>query len=58
MERLRLHAPVMIQDLPAGGQRLLQGADGFEAVIVGGEVVLQGDKLTGATPGRLVRAGS
>ncbi|GAB3281702.1 N-acyl-D-amino-acid deacylase family protein [Parahaliea aestuarii] len=55
IERLRLHAPHMVQDLPAGGQRLLQEASGYRAVIVAGEVVLENDQLTGAYPGRLVR---
>ena len=56
-DSLRLHAPEMIQDLPAGGQRLLQAATGYQAVIVNGEVVLQDDEVTGARPGRLVRLG-
>ena len=56
-EGLRLHAPEMVQDLPAGGQRLLQAASGYEAVIVNGEVVLEQDQLTSARPGRLVRMG-
>jgi N-acyl-D-aspartate/D-glutamate deacylase len=47
----------MIQDLPAGGQRLLQEAEGYDAVIVAGRVVLREDQLTGELPGRLVRAG-
>ncbi|MBN7795091.1 N-acyl-D-amino-acid deacylase family protein [Parahaliea mediterranea] len=55
MGRLRLHAPHMEQDLPAGGQRLLQEASGYRAVIVDGEVVLANDRLTGRYPGRLVR---
>lgn len=55
MDGLRLHAPHMEQDLPAGGQRLLQEATGYAAVIVAGEVVLADDRLTGAYPGRLVR---
>ncbi len=57
MQRLRLYPPHMVQDLPAGGQRLLQEASGYEAVIVAGEVVLENDRLTGAYPGRLVRSG-
>ena len=57
MEGLRLFAPHMVQDLPAGGQRLLQEAQGYRAVIVGGEVVLANDELTGRYPGRLVRMG-
>ncbi|MAD60906.1 MAG: amidohydrolase [Myxococcales bacterium] len=57
IDRLALHAPRMVQDLPAGGQRLLQGAEGYDAVIVRGETVLQNDLLTGVYPGRLVRMG-
>ena len=57
MKRLRLHSPVMVQDLPAGGQRLLQAAEGYHAVIVSGELVIEDDHLTGAMPGRLIRAG-
>jgi N-acyl-D-aspartate/D-glutamate deacylase len=56
-DELRLFAPRMVQDLPAGGQRLLQDAQGYRAVIVAGEVVLENDQLTGKYPGRLYRAG-
>ena len=45
----------MIQDLPAGGQRLMQSAMGFRATLVNGEVVVQNDQVTSARPGRLVR---
>ena len=57
MDRLRLFAPRMVQDLPAGGQRLLQDAEGYRAVIVAGRTVLANDALTGEYPGRLYRAG-
>jgi N-acyl-D-aspartate/D-glutamate deacylase len=57
MDKLRLFAPHMVQDLPAGGQRLLQDAQGYRAVIVAGDVVLENDQLTGRYPGRLVRMG-
>ncbi len=56
-DALRLHPPRMVQDLPAGGQRLLQDASGYRAVIVAGEPVIENDELTSARPGRLVRAG-
>lgn len=56
-DELRLFAPRMVQDLPAGGQRLLQAARGYRAVIVNGERVLENDELTGANPGRLYRSG-
>lgn len=54
---LKLMRPRMVQDLPAGGQRLLQDAVGYRASIVSGAVVSENGELTGARPGRLVRAG-
>ena len=54
-DALSLDAPRMIQDLPAGGQRLMQSAKGFRATLVNGEVVVQDDHVTTARPGRLVR---
>jgi len=54
---LRLQRPRMVKDLPAGGKRLLQDARGYRATIVSGEVVIEGDRLTGARPGQLVRVG-
>ncbi|MDX1516638.1 MAG: amidohydrolase family protein [Woeseiaceae bacterium] len=52
---LQLRAPQMVQDLPAGGQRLLQRAEGIVATLVAGEAVLENDAVTEARPGRLVR---
>ncbi|GAA6139064.1 amidohydrolase family protein [Arenicella sp. 4NH20-0111] len=56
-ENLNLGVPKMVQDLPAGGQRLLQPVAGYKAVIVSGEVVIDNDLITNARPGKLVRAG-
>lgn len=56
-DRLKLAPPRLVQDLPAGGQRLLQDAIGYRATIVAGEVVVENDALTDARPGRLVRSG-
>ena len=53
--RLRVNAPKMAFDLPAGGKRLLQGADGYVATIVSGAVTYREGRETGALPGRLVR---
>jgi len=55
LDGLRLKPPEMIHDLPAGGRRFMQRAEGYEAVIVAGEVTLEKDEPTGALPGRLVR---
>jgi N-acyl-D-aspartate/D-glutamate deacylase len=54
-ERLNLKRPEVRYDLPAGGRRLMQTADGYVATIVSGEVVYQNGEATGVTPGRLIR---
>jgi N-acyl-D-amino-acid deacylase len=48
----------MIHDLPAGGRRLVQRADGYVATVQSGQVTFEGGEPTGARPGRLVRAGA
>ena len=55
LERLQLHLPEIIRDLPAGGRRLTQRATGYDATIVSGKVIRRGDVSTGALPGKLVR---
>ena len=55
--RLRLHAPDVVHDLPAGGKRLVQRADGYAATLVAGTSVFENGQHTGAKPGRLVRRG-
>jgi N-acyl-D-aspartate/D-glutamate deacylase len=54
-DRLFLRAPEVVYDLPAGGKRLVQRTEGFEATIVSGAVVYRDGEATGALPGRLVR---
>jgi N-acyl-D-aspartate/D-glutamate deacylase len=44
-------------DGPSGTPRRVQGAEGVHHVIVGGQVVLEQGKHTGALPGRVLRAG-
>lgn len=56
MDRLRLHRPRLHADLPAGGKRFLQDADGYLATVVKGELTLRHGKLTGRYPGRVVRS--
>jgi N-acyl-D-aspartate/D-glutamate deacylase len=57
-DNLQLLHPTMLKDLPAGGQRLMQYANGYVATLVNGEVIAKDGRLTGARPGRLVRSGS
>jgi len=54
-DRLRLHKPHISHDLPAGGRRLAQSADGIVATIVSGVVTYQEGVSTGNLPGQLVR---
>ena len=54
---LRLHVPTIRYDLPAGGKRMHQAADGYVATIVSGAVTYRDGQPTGALPGRLVRRG-
>lgn len=54
-DKLRVEAPVMKWDLPAGGKRLLQKARGYRATIVSGAVTYRDGEATGALPGKLVR---
>ncbi|MGA0606153.1 N-acyl-D-amino-acid deacylase family protein [Phenylobacterium sp. VNQ135] len=54
-DRLKLHAPEVAYDLPAGGRRLIQRAEGYVATIVAGETTYRDGDPTGALPGRLLR---
>jgi N-acyl-D-aspartate/D-glutamate deacylase len=56
-DRLALRRPGVAYDLPAGGRRLVQKADGYTATIVSGQIVYREGEATGALPGRLVRSG-
>ena len=55
-ENLRINPPHAANDLPAGGRRLLQSADGYIATVVNGVITRRHSQDTGARPGRLVRA--
>ena len=52
---LKVHVPTVAHDLPAGGRRMHQLADGYVATIVAGKVTYRNGQPTGALPGRLVR---
>ncbi|MFM8353904.1 MAG: amidohydrolase family protein, partial [Gammaproteobacteria bacterium] len=53
--RLRIKAPEMVNDLPAGGARLEQKSEGYLYNVVSGAVTYESGEPTGALPGRLVR---
>ena len=54
-DALNLHRPEMHYDLPAGGKRLLQRAEGYRYTIKSGQITFEDGQDTGALPGRLVR---
>jgi N-acyl-D-aspartate/D-glutamate deacylase len=54
-DALRLHTPEFRYDLPAGGRRVIQRADGYLHTLVAGTEIRTDGESTGATPGRLVR---
>ena len=54
-EALSLKTPHIVHDLPAGGKRLLQHANGIVSTMVSGTVIYQSGEATGALPGKLVR---
>ncbi|MEX2208225.1 MAG: amidohydrolase family protein [Myxococcota bacterium] len=54
-DKLRLHAPQVAYDFPAGGRRLIQRADGYSVTLVAGQVTYRDGAATGALPGRLLR---
>ncbi len=55
MERLKLGKPWLAFDLPAGGRRLLQKADGYVATIKSGAVTFREGQMTGVLPGGVIR---
>lgn len=55
---LALDKPQMVYDLPGGGKRLTQSAQGYRATICNGVVTYRDGQHTGELPGRLVRGGA
>jgi N-acyl-D-aspartate/D-glutamate deacylase len=55
LDRLGARRPRIIHDLPAGGRRLMQSADGYVCTLKRGTVTFREGEHAGALPGRLVR---
>jgi N-acyl-D-aspartate/D-glutamate deacylase len=54
---LSVGTPALVRDLPAGGKRFLQKANGYVGTWVNGVAVQRDGVITGDCPGRLVRMG-
>ena len=55
LDTVGLKLPEMVFDLPAGGRRLIQRADGYRYTLVNGQVTMRDGVPTGELPGRLIR---
>ena len=55
LDRLNLKPPHIVHDLPAGGRRLVQEAEGYIATVQSGRVTFENGVHTGELPGKLVR---
>jgi N-acyl-D-aspartate/D-glutamate deacylase len=55
LDDLTLAPPTIVQDLPAGGTRLLQKARGYRWTVKSGDVTFDNGEWTGLTPGGLLR---
>jgi N-acyl-D-amino-acid deacylase len=55
LENVKLGKPWLAFDLPAGGKRLLQKAEGYVCTIKSGEVTFRDGEYLGVHPGRLIR---
>ena len=54
-DNLQVSRPEIVHDLPTGGARLQQTAQGYLATVVSGEITYRNGEATDALPGRLVR---
>ena len=56
VDRLAELQPMIVSDMPLDGQRLMQGADGYDATVCNGVVVSTNDQFTGDRGGRVLRS--
>jgi N-acyl-D-aspartate/D-glutamate deacylase len=54
-DNLTLQAPYFVNDLPAGGRRIVQKADGYLATIKAGQTTFERGQATDTLPGKLIR---
>jgi N-acyl-D-aspartate/D-glutamate deacylase len=57
LDRVNVTPPELKADLPAGGERLFTGCEGFEYVIVNGVAIVEEEQYTTKRPGRVLRGG-
>ncbi len=57
LDKLAVRPIEILQDLPGNEWRRVQRSEGYKWMIVNGEVTFEGERCTGATPGKLLRHG-
>ena len=55
LEKVKLGKPWLAFDLPAGGKRLLQKAEGYVCTIKSGQITFRNGEYLGVHPGKLIR---
>lgn len=55
MDRLAERQPELVHDFPGGAPRFIQKAQGYDATICNGQVLLRDDEHTGAYAGEVIR---
>lgn len=55
LDAIKLERPWLAFDLPAGGKRLLQKAQGYVATVKSGEITFRDGVMQGPTPGGVIR---
>ncbi|MBI3440003.1 MAG: D-aminoacylase [Proteobacteria bacterium] len=55
LDNIKLGKPWLAFDLPAGGKRLLQKAEGYDVTIKSGQITFRNGEYQHAHPGRLIR---
>jgi N-acyl-D-amino-acid deacylase len=56
LDRLKVGATHWVEDMPAASGRFVVDAEGYRAVIVNGEMLLDQGVPTGAVPGHIIRS--
>jgi N-acyl-D-amino-acid deacylase len=57
LDRLAIKPMEIVHDFPGGEWRRVQRPEGYSAVMVNGDVIIDHGRETGATPGKLLRRG-
>ncbi len=55
IDKLAERQPTRVRDFPGGAPRFIQRANGYQATLVNGTVILENDELTNEAGGQIIR---